>query len=494
MPKKLPIFYSALLLTGVNLLLRFVGTSFQVFISNRLGAAGVGLLQLVLSVGGFAMVSGIAGIRTATMYLTAEELGKKRAGNVTWVLSGCFLYSIVCSGAVAAVLYSAAPWVAEHWLGDLRTVASLRLMAAFLPVTCLCSVMTGYFTAANRIGTLAAVEVAEQLASMAITMIGLHVWANRDAGRACLCVVTGSSAGALLTLTCLVFLRLREKAVPGKRIPVAGRLWETAVPLGLADVLKAGINTTENIMVPKRLGLYAGIGNPLAAFGRVSGMVFPVMMFPACILFALAELLIPELARCCAAGSQNRIRYLVRKGLRIAMLYGIFFGGLLVLLADELCLRLYGSTDTANLLRLYSLLVPMLYCDAITDDMTNGLGQQKACVRYNILTSTLDVVFLYLLLPRYGLTGYFVSFLVTHLLNFILSLRRLLMITELSLPFHSSALAVSAALTAIWGASGFASVPLRILVFLAILGSLLTLFRVLRREDLYWAKGLLRAS
>ena len=104
MPKKLPIFYSALLLTGVNLLLRLVGTSFQVYISGRIGAAGVGLLQLTMSVGSLAMVTGIAGVRTATMYLTAEELGKKRPGNVTWVLSGCFVYSILCSTAVAAAL------------------------------------------------------------------------------------------------------------------------------------------------------------------------------------------------------------------------------------------------------------------------------------------------------------------------------------------------------------------------------------------------------
>ena len=109
MPKKLPIFYSALLLTGVNLLLRLVGTSFQVYISGRIGAAGVGLLQLTMSVGSLAMVTGIAGVRTATMYLTAEELGKKRPGNVTWVLSGCFVYSILCSTAVAAALYFSRP-------------------------------------------------------------------------------------------------------------------------------------------------------------------------------------------------------------------------------------------------------------------------------------------------------------------------------------------------------------------------------------------------
>ena len=58
MRKKLPIFYNALLLTGVNLLLRLVGTSFQVFISGRIGAAGVGLLQMVLSVAAMTQTDG----------------------------------------------------------------------------------------------------------------------------------------------------------------------------------------------------------------------------------------------------------------------------------------------------------------------------------------------------------------------------------------------------------------------------------------------------
>ena len=104
MPRKLPIFYSALLLTGVNLLLRLVGTSFQVYLSSRIGAEGIGLLQLVMSVGAMALVAGMAGIRTATMYLTAEEIGKKRPQNLTWVLSGCLLYSILCSTAIAAAI------------------------------------------------------------------------------------------------------------------------------------------------------------------------------------------------------------------------------------------------------------------------------------------------------------------------------------------------------------------------------------------------------
>ena len=174
MSKRTPIFYSALMLTGVNLLLRFVGTSFQVYLSGSIGPSGIGLVQLVMSVGALAMVAGTAGIRTGTMYLTAEELGQKKPGNVLWILSGSILYSVISSFSVAVLLYVYAPELATHFIRDPRTVDALRLYAGFLPCICLCGVMTGYFTAANRIGTLAAIEVAEQLFSMGITLCALR--------------------------------------------------------------------------------------------------------------------------------------------------------------------------------------------------------------------------------------------------------------------------------------------------------------------------------
>lgn len=494
MRKKLPIFYSALMLTGVNLLLRLVATSFQVYISGRIGAAGVGLLQLVLSVGALSMTAGMAGIRTATMYLTAEELGKKRPGNVIWVLSGCFLYSILCSGAVSLLLYRFAPFIAVHWIGDSRTVDAIRLYAFFIPVTCLCGVMTGYFTAANRIGTLAAVEVAEQFFSMVLTMTVLTLWAGADPAKACQSIIFGSGISSCLTLSALVLLRLAERVRPAPAIPVRSRLLQAAVPLALADNLKAGISTTENLMVPKRLALYPGTADPLAAFGTVCGMVFPVLMFPAAILFGLAELLIPELARCAAAGSKNRIRYLVKRSLRVSMLYGCLFCGLEFLLSHQICLRLYKSYDAGTYLRLYALLIPMLYCDAITDAMTKGLGQQKACVRYNIITSAMDVIFLFLLLPKYGMIGYFASFLVTHLLNFILSLRRLLKIVGRVISPRAPVFAGIATAGAIFIASHVYTPLLRGGAYIVILLCLLTLFRVVSKEDLCWLKGLIRKS
>ncbi len=491
MSKKLPIFYSAILLTVVNLVLRLVGTSFQVYLSGRIGAEGIGLLQLTLSVGSMAMVAGMGGIRTATMYLTAEELGRRRPHNATWVLSGCILYSILFSTAVSGVVYTFAPFIATNWVENPGTVHAIRLYAAFLPVNCLCGVMVGYFTGANRIGTLAIVEIAEQFCVMVATVFLLTFWAGHDPERSCLSVVLGSCIGSCVTLCCLIYLRLRERAPTGRPIPVARRLADTALPLAVADDLRTGISTVENLMVPKRLALFPSNTSPLAAFGMVSGMVFPILMFPAALLFGLTEILVPELARCNASESTTRIRYLVTRSLRLALLYGTLCGGIIYLAADALCISLYRSAAAGKYLKWFSILAVMLYCDNVTDAMVKGLGQQKASVRYNIITNIMDVTLLFFLLPKYGIAGYFASFLITHVINFVLSLGLLVRISGLKLPFSTPVLTLCSAIIAIWGASFLTTTAHKIAAYLLIWGCLLCLFQVVSRRDVLWLKGLI---
>ena len=244
-------------------------------------------------------------------------------------------------------------------------------------------------------------------------------------------------------------------------------------------------------MVPRRLSLAQGIQSPLASFGIVTGMVFPVLMFPACILHALSDLLIPELARCAAGKHQERIRHLVRKCLILALLYGIFFGCGMFLVAEDLCQKLFDEPEAGIVLKRYATLVPMLYCDAIVDAMTKGLGQQKICVRYNIMTSALDITGLYLLLPRYGMDGYFISFLITHLINFLLSLRRLLLTTRISLNWGAAIRTVLSGIICTALCMHVTFPWTRGSLFAVCFCCMLTISGVLRSTDLTWIKGIL---
>ena len=82
--------------------------------------------------------------------------------------------------------------------------------------------------------------------------------------------------------------------------------------------------------------------------------------------------------------------------------------------------------------------------------------------------------------------GYFVSFLVTHLINFLLSLRRLSIITGFPISFAVPALAASACLLAVW-ISRLVQLPA---VYVLLLPLLLSLFGVLKKEDIAWMRQL----
>ena len=81
--------HNALLLTFVELLLRGVTMLFQRVLVAKIGAAGLGLLQLVLTVGGFAMTLGLAGLRVTAMYLCAEEYGKGSLSGMQCAIRCC---------------------------------------------------------------------------------------------------------------------------------------------------------------------------------------------------------------------------------------------------------------------------------------------------------------------------------------------------------------------------------------------------------------------
>ena len=134
----------------------------------------------------------------------------------------------------------------------------------------------------------------------------------------------------------------------------------------------------------------------------------------------------------------------------------------------------------------------LLYCDAVTDAMIKGLGQQTHSVRYNIITNIMDVALLFLLLPKLGIFGYCLRFLVTHVINYALSLRRLLYITKERMGMQTPLLTLLSAIGAVWVASFVPTAGFRAAAYLVILLCLLFLLNVLDHEDILWIRSLIR--
>ena len=149
------------LLTAANLLMRGVGMLFQVYLTARVGAAGVGLLQLITAVQFFAMTLGTSGLRVAALTLTAEEYGYRRFGGVRQAMAWCLGAGLTLSTLVGGLLLVLAEPVAVLWVRDVQAIKSLRLLGITLPVNCLSAVLAGCFTACGQVRKLVAVEIGD---------------------------------------------------------------------------------------------------------------------------------------------------------------------------------------------------------------------------------------------------------------------------------------------------------------------------------------------
>ena len=82
MKRKQKFIANTFLLTVVTLFMRAVGVSFNVYIANKIGATGMGLFSLIMSVYNFGVTFACSGINLAATKIVSEELAVGSEGGV----------------------------------------------------------------------------------------------------------------------------------------------------------------------------------------------------------------------------------------------------------------------------------------------------------------------------------------------------------------------------------------------------------------------------
>ncbi|MFR5761302.1 MAG: hypothetical protein ACLUFI_06655 [Oscillospiraceae bacterium] len=153
-----------------------------------------------------------------------------------------------------------------------------------MPVGCVNLVLGGYLTAAGQVLRLTAVDACERVCCLGLSLLLLRS-APEGLGGACFALLGGdllASCGAAAVL--YGFYRQGWRGVsPSEAPPGLGRrVRKLAAPLALSDYLRAALRTLEQLLIPWGLA-QAGASQQraMAAYGTVTGMVFPVLMLPA---------------------------------------------------------------------------------------------------------------------------------------------------------------------------------------------------------------------
>lgn len=507
------IIVNALIIIVSSLLFNTVGISFRVFLSNKIGTEGIGLFQLIFSVYLMAILFVVTGINVAVTRLVAEEGGRNSFSVSRALLVKAFSMSFLFSIPAFLLLFFGADHIGSVWIGDPRTVFPLKLLAVGLPFAGVSACIKGYFYAVSKLIRPTSAQAVELTIQIVITVSILDYFMQGGPEYACAAVALGITTAELAS--CMYSLTLYRYEVEKSdnlisdifhQSRIMKRLIHISIPISASSLTRGGLRMLENIMIPIGFEKYGFTKkSALEEYGRIQGMVIPVLMFPSAVILAFSALLIPEISEANALNQKKRVKYSVTRSLQLTCIMSILISGLFVFFSDRLGPAIYGSVECGSLMRTLSPLVPLIYLDIVVDELLKGLNQQVSALKYNIVDAVIRIILIIYVLPLKGLDGLVFVLYLCGLINIAFSLRKLLKVTKLTLKVMDWILkpilsvATSGFITLfLFDLSGFGSIDdvacilvgsisVSILYFL-----FLTILGCLTRDDFRWFRNIFR--
>ena len=157
---------NSLMLTSAVLLSRVIGISFRVYMSNKIGAEGIGLYQLICTIFLFASTFVTSGVSLAVTRLVTEALARKEYQKAKTAVRRALVLGLFFSLLMGGALFFSADYIGKQVLKDPRTILSLKILAPSLPFMAVSACFRGYFFAVRQVIKTASEQLLEQIAEL----------------------------------------------------------------------------------------------------------------------------------------------------------------------------------------------------------------------------------------------------------------------------------------------------------------------------------------
>lgn len=424
MDNKYMLLKGTLLLTGAGFITKIIGFIYRIFLSQTIGAEGMGIYQLIFPIHTLCFALSVGGIQTAISRFTAARASLKdeQGARDIFVLSGALSTSIAL--IVSLVLYYNASWFAVHILLEERCTSLLKLMAFSIPMGTLHSCVNGYYYAKKKMSIPAVSQLLEQCARVTVSYGLFLILTEQRLLITPMLAVAGLVGGELVSMlfSLIVILwdyqrdgyRLRNLHSPGKDMK---EILTFSFPLTCSRLLVNVLHSIESVLIPGHLRLYGlDNGSALSVYGVLTGMALPLILFPSAITNALSTVLLPSVAEQQAVGNRQAIRRVIFFSAKYCLFLGFLSTAFFFFAGDFLGLVLFKNEFAATFIKTLAFICPCLYLSGTLSGILNGLGAANQSFILNTLGLGIRIAFVFFIIPDYGIQGYLWGLIVSELL------------------------------------------------------------------------------
>jgi stage V sporulation protein B len=303
-------------------------------------------------------------------------------------------------------------------------------------------VFNGYFSAVRRVYKSATVLIIEQFLQIFFTVKFLSLFALKNVEYACVAIAIGTLISELISLLyngLLCYLDLRKHSGKSTEVTpgITKRMINISFPLALSTYFRSGLVTIEHLLIPYGLRKNgASYAASMSTYGLVHGMVFPIIMFPSCIIYSFSGLLVPELASFNEKKEYDKINKMISRAIRYSIYFSVGVSGVMMCYAYEISMVFYNSAEAYEYIKLFAPLITVMYLDGTVDGILKGLNEQLYSMKINIADALISVLLVYFLVPHLGVKGYIIAIFVCEIFNCTMSLMRLVKISQPEISFY----------------------------------------------------------
>ena len=406
----------AAILTTAGIITRLLGFIYRIFMSNIMGAEGMGLYQLIMPIYMLAWSISCSGFNTAVSKLIAQERVKGEYGNMGRVPKQSVVITTGLGFLLTFLLYFGAEFIALYIIRDARAIMALQILSLAFPFMAAGTCIRGYFIGLQETTVPAINQVMEQIVRMVVVYALAGSFMHRGLDFAAAVAVFGIVCEEIFSFFYITYSYKRHKKKNSHKKPpvypsstVLGMLLMMAVPLTANRVTGSLLAAWENVLIPGRLQMFGMTAQEaMSTFGRLNGMAMPLIYFPTAMLTALAVTLVPAVSEAVATKDFSGIAATSSKSVLFASICGMGAAALFISFPSELGIIIYNQ-QIGSMVMMLGVLCPLIYIHIVLSGILNGLGCQVFIFRNALLSSVINIAFIFFLVPYLGIMAYIIG-------------------------------------------------------------------------------------
>lgn len=401
---------------------RGLGFLYRIFLSRTIGAEGLGLYQIALSVIGLLMTVSASGIPiTVSRLMIKERAANKKFGEFSTVSAGITLTVAICLPIVLIF------FVLKNKLGflfaDERSVTVFLIILPGVLLTSVYAVIRGFFWGRKYFYDYSIIELAEEAVMI---VVGVFL-VCKSAG-----TYQKTTAAAVAVLISYIFSFLAAAItffVRGGRLknplPELKPLFISSAPITLMRTATSLTGFLIAVILPAAL-IAGGIqkNEAISGFGVISGMTMPLLFMPSTIIGSISLVLVPELAENFYKKQNFTLQNNVEKALSYSAVIAVFIIPVFCGCGKYIGEFVYNNELSGTYLTFAAPIMLPMSVTMISNSLLNSMGMERKTLLYFGIGSILLILSVWLLPPFLGnyslIIGYFLSYCVTAILNVIL--------------------------------------------------------------------------